>query len=192
MCSCVSTDKQDSTDTTYVPPTDTKTVDTSKKPEVILIEEPTVVVTQEPVVVSEEYTRSVGNLANGEITTEMFNTDKEDILKIISELSAIMKSKDYNTWLRYLTPESIEYWSTPRNLAAVSQRLPIKNYKLKDFQDYFEKVFILSRINRVVDEIRYDSKDKIKAVQFLPEQDIIYYNFEKRDGNWLLKLDTSS
>lgn len=142
--------------------------------------------------ITDEYARSVSNLSNGTISTKEFNQDKEEILKIISELSAIMKTKDYNTWLRYLTSDSITFGNNPKNLAAISQRLPIKNYRLQNFQDYFEKVFIPSRMNRVVDEIRYESKEKIKAVQFLPEQDIIYYNFEKHDGKWLLQLDTSS
>lgn len=139
----------------------------------------------------QEYSRSVTDLGI-EVSKETFNEDKSEILEIIEKLSGIMKHKDYAAWLNYLTPESITFWSNQQNLAIVSQRLPIKNYRLKNLQDYFEKVFIPSRIGRVVDEIRYVSTTKVKAVQYTEEQDIIYYYFEKIDGRWYLHLDTST
>lgn len=147
----------------------------------------------EPVISKEdqEYSRSVTDLGI-EVSKETFNTDKSEILEIIEKLSGIMKHKDYAAWLNYLTPESKTFWSNQQNLAIVSQRLPIKNYRLKNLQDYFEKVFIPSRIGRVVDEIRYVSTTKVKAVQYTEEQDIIYYYFEKIDGRWYLHLDTST
>jgi len=155
--------------------------------------EPIPDVIPEPVISKEdqEYSRSVTDLGI-EVSKETFNEDKSEILEIIEKLSGIMKHKDYAAWLNYLTPESKAFWSNQQNLAIVSQRLPIKNYRLKNLQDYFEKVFIPSRIGRVVDEIRYVSTTKVKAVQYTEEQDIIYYYFEKIDGRWYLHLDTST
>ena len=155
--------------------------------------EPIPEVVPEPVISKEdqEYSRSVTDLGI-EVSKETFNEDKSEILEIIEKLSGIMKHKDYAAWLNYLTPESKTFWSNQQNLAIVSQRLPIKNYRLKNLQDYFEKVFIPSRIGRVVDEIRYVSTTKVKAVQYTEEQDIIYYYFEKIDGRWYLHLDTST
>lgn len=139
----------------------------------------------------QEYSRSVTDLGV-DISKETFSEDKAEILQIIEKLSAIMKYKDYASWLNYLTQESREFWSNQQNLAIVSQRLPIKNYRLKNLQDYFEKVFIPSRIGRVVDEIRYVSTTKVKAVQYTEEQDIIYYYFEKINDRWYLHLDTTT
>ena len=155
--------------------------------------EPIPEVVPEPVISKEdqEYSRSVTDLGI-EVSKETFNEDKSEILEIIEKLSGIMKHKDYAAWLNYLTPESKTFWSNQQNLAIVSQRLPIKNYRLKNLQDYFEKVFIPSRIGRVVDEIRYVSTIKVKAVQYTEEQDIIYYYFEKIDGRWYLHLDTTT
>lgn len=155
--------------------------------------EPIPEVVPEPVISKEdqEYSRSVTDLGI-EVSKETFNEDKSEILEIIEKLSGIMKHKDYAAWLNYLTPESKTFWSNQQNLAIVSQRLPIKNYRLKNLQDYFEKVFIPSRIGRVVDEIRYVSTTKVKAVQYTEEQDIIYYYFEKIDGRWYLHLDTTT
>lgn len=137
-----------------------------------------------------EYNRSVADLGVS-VSKETFSEDKSEILAIIEKLSGIMKNKDYASWLNYLTPESKSFWSNQKNLELVSQRLPIKNYRLKNLQDYFEKVFIPSRLNRVVDEIRYLSPTKVKAVQYTEQQDIIYYFFEKIDGRWYLHLDTT-
>lgn len=138
-----------------------------------------------------EYERSV-NSADDAISIETFTDDKAEILKIIEQLARIMKTKDYSTWLKYVTPESIDFWSNPQNLIEISAKLPIKNYRLKNLKDYFEKVFIPSRQGRVVNEIRYISKTHIKAVQSTETQDIIYYYFEKIDGTWLLQLDTNT
>lgn len=163
-----------------------------ENPETEVVVQPEEII-PEPVISKEdqEYSRSVTDLGI-EVSKETFNTDKSEILEIIEKLSGIMKHKDYAAWLNYLTTESKTFWSNQQNLAIVSQRLPIKNYRLKNLQDYFEKVFIPSRIGRVVDEIRYVSTTKVKAVQYTEEQDIIYYYFEKIDGRWYLHLDTTT
>lgn len=142
-----------------------------------------------------EYERSVSALASEGIiiSAETFASDKQEILKIIADLSDIIKTKDYNKWVGYLTPESVEYWSNQKNLSELSLRLYSNyNYKLKNLKEYFEKFFIPSRKGRVVDEIRYVTPTVVKAVQYKDDQDIIYYFFEKRGDEWLLKLDTLS
>ena len=176
--------------------TSDKETEPTSKVEQVVISEPEIKEAELPKPVEippedHEYNRSVSNL-DGNISKATFEEDKAEILEIIEKLSAIMKHKDYAAWLNYLTPESITFWSNQQNLALVSQRLPIKNYRLKNLQDYFEKVFIPSRIGRVVDEIRYISTTKVKAVQYTEEQDIIYYYFEKIDGRWFLHLDTTT
>ena len=62
--------------------------------------------------------------------------------------------------------------------------------QLKTLEDYFNWVFRLSRQNARVDEIRYISSKLVKAVQVSGNQDIIYYQFEKQNGRWLVSLDT--
>ena len=114
-------------------------------------------------------------------------------MNIISELDIIMTNRDYSGWLGYLSQDSILYWRNSANLASVSNRLPIKGLKLKNLEDYFRFVFIQSRMNKSVDEIRYVSSKLVKAVQVrkYPDhiEDVIYYTFEKFNGKWLLVLD---
>ena len=168
--SCSSTKEE-----TITQPEEPAIIDEIKLPEIIEtpIEEP--IIEEIPAIPEEdqEYSRAIEN-SGLDISKETFEIDKSEILSIIAKLDAIMKHRDYASWLNYLTDESRTFWSNQKNLAVVSQRLPIKNYRLKDLKDYFEKVFIPSRIGRVVDEIRYISPTKVKAVQYTKEQDIIY------------------
>ncbi|MDE5580230.1 MAG: hypothetical protein K2J68_05265 [Treponemataceae bacterium] len=140
-----------------------------------------------------EYRRSVGTEKN--ISLDTFNADKAAIVKKITELNAIMAKRDYNSWLKYIDPESQKYWSTPANLAKASEKLPknVKGLKLRTLQDYFIYVFIPSRNGRTIDEIRYNSADSIRAVQVSKNEDgtnriVVYYNFVRQDGDWKVYL----
>lgn len=141
--------------------------------------------------VDDEYTRSVKAIETGEvISPDTFAEDKKAILETIEELDWIMKNKDYNSWLNYVTPQSIDYWKQKSHLQAVSARLPGNRIQLKTLEDYFNWVFRLSRQNARVDEIRYISSKLVKAVQVDGNKDTIYYQFEKQNGKWLISLDT--
>lgn len=152
-------------------------------------DEPTLTLAIEEV--DDEYTRSVKAIETNEvITPDTFAEDKKAILQTIAELDLIMKNKDYNSWLGYVTPQSIDYWKQKSHLQAVSARLPGNRIQLKTLEDYFNWVFRLSRQNARVDEIRYISSKLVKAVQVDGNKDTIYYQFEKQNGRWLVSLDT--
>ena len=154
-------------------------------------DEPTLTLTIEDEA-NDEYTRSIKAIETNEvITPDKFAEDKKAILETIKELDLIMKNKDYNSWLNYVTPQSMDYWKQKPHLQAVSARLPGNKIQLKTLEDYFNWVFRLSRQNARVDEIRYISSKLVKAVQVSGNQDIIYYQFEKQNGKWLISLDTN-
>lgn len=147
---------------------------------------------EEPPVSEEakEYQRSVSTLGDKAISIDAFQEDKKDIMNIIDDLNDVMKNKDYNTWLNYISDGSKEYWSNPANLASVANRLPIKGIKIKSLRDYFIFVFIPSRANSKVEEIRYISPVLVKAVEPKENEDLIYYIFEKsKNDGWKIKLD---
>lgn len=137
--------------------------------------------------VDPEYARSIGSLS-GEISYDTFQSDKTDILAIIAQLDTSMRNRDYGKWREYLTPASISYWSSRVNLQVLAARLPDTEVSLRSLGDYFTYMFIPSRIGRSVNEIRYISPTEIKAVQVQNEKDIIYYEFTKIDGVWLVTL----
>lgn len=132
-----------------------------------------------------EYSRSTQEV---DVSRDVFSFDKNSILTVISRLSEVMEEYNYEEWLKYIDPASIKYWSNKYNLAQASKRLPIKGQVLNNLNDYFRFVFVPSRRGRDVDEIRYISLDQIKAVQMRGDQDIVYYNFIKVNGKWMVKL----
>ena len=137
-----------------------------------------------------EYARSVSNLS-GKISKDTFIEDKKDIMQTIDELNDIIKRRDYEAWLTYVSPSSKQYWTNPKNLAAVANRLPVKGITIRSMRDYFLYVFIPARQNSKVEEIRYVSPTVTKAVEPKEDEDLIFYLFEKAsNGDWLLKLDT--
>lgn len=134
----------------------------------------------------DEYRRSINDI---EVSKEEFNYDKTAILHIIEELSTIMETKDFKNWLNYIEPSSKKYYSNITNLKKAQKKLPNKGIALNNIEDYFKYVFIPSRKRSRVDEIRYISKDSIKAVQVKDDKSIVvYYYFTKVDGKWLVHL----
>lgn len=134
--------------------------------------------------IDDEFGRSTQGV---KITREEFNADKNEILQTIKELSVIMTDYDFNSWMKYIDPESLRYWSNPRNLLNASKRLPSKT-RLSNLNDYFRYVFVPSRKGRSVEEIRYISRDSVKAVQPMQDRDIVYYNFVRRNGKWMVNI----
>lgn len=176
-------------------------VSTPEVKDEVVVAEPTVVVKEQPAIVSEpeviivpepeqEYKRSIGELTETEVSFDAFQKDKTEILDIIKKLDRIMKTRDYLSWRKYVSPESLRYWSNKLNLKIIESKLPDKNITLKTVGDYFGSVFIPSRINREVTEIRYNSLTSVKAVEVDGDKDIIYYEFEKIGEKWLIKLPT--
>ncbi len=134
--------------------------------------------------IDDEFGRSTQGV---KITRAEFNADKNEILQTIRELSVIMTDYDFNAWMKYIDPESLRYWSNPRNLLNASKRLPSKT-RLSHLNDYFRYVFVPSRKGRSVEEIRYISRDSVKAVQPMQDRDVVYYNFVRRNGKWMVNI----
>lgn len=134
----------------------------------------------------DEYKRSTKEVSN--VSYEEFQNDKKIILQKIEELSEIMQNYNFNEWVKYIDDGSIDYWSTSTNLTKASKRLPIKGLRLRTLQDYFKHVFIPARKNRKVEEIRYIDKSNIKAVQVKDDTDVVFYNFKKINGDWIVIL----
>ncbi len=137
-----------------------------------------------------EYEKSLGSLASSAISKEMFEEDKAVILQKVEELDLIMRQKNYKKWVTYLDDESIKYWQTKSNLQNISSKLPIKGLKLTSLEDYFNYVFIGSRVGKSVDQIRYVTDTYVNAVQERDGKDIVYYTFRKVNGEWKVHLRT--
>ena len=139
----------------------------------------------------EEYLRSTKALSAEELVTkDEFTEDKAEILRIIKELQKVMEKEDVEDWLSYVDKDSKTFYSNPSNIRKVQKKLPNKTVILNGIGDYFKYVFIPSRKNREITEIRYISKTNTKAVQVKDDGSItIYYQFIKINGRWYVQLD---
>jgi len=132
-----------------------------------------------------EYSRSVGNL---DISKDTFEADKKEIMKMISELSKIMKDRNYPSWLKYTDEETKVYWSKKSTLLKAQKRMPVKGIQLKTLEDYFKYIFVPARQQSSISEIRYESSTLVKAVEVQDDADIVYYYFKKIDGKWFIHI----
>ena len=139
----------------------------------------------------EEYLRSTQALSAEELVTkDEFAEDKAEILRIIKELQKVMEKEDTEAWLNYVDKDSKNFYSNPVNIRKVNKKLPNKAIVLNGIGDYFKYVFIPSRKNREITEIRYISKTNTKAVQVNDDGSITrYYQFIKVNGKWYVQLD---
>ena len=139
----------------------------------------------------EEYLRSTQALSAEELVTkDEFTEDKAEILRIIKELQKVMEKEDVEAWLKYVDKDSKNFYSNPANIRKVQKKLPNKAIVLNGIGDYFKYVFIPSRKNREITEIRYISKTNTKAVQVNDDHSITrYYQFIKVNGKWYVQLD---
>lgn len=140
----------------------------------------------------DEYSRSTTALSpNDLVTREEFADDKATILKLIEELKVIMNKGNVQDWLKYIDQDSIKYYSTPANIRKAQKKLPDKTIQLKGIGDYFKHVFIPARKRSEVKEIRYISKNEIKAVDVKEDGSIIvYYQFVKINNKWYVHIPT--
>ena len=101
-----------------------------------------------------------------------------------------MEKEDVEAWLKYVDKDSKTFYSNPANIRKVNKKLPNKAIVLNGIGDYFKYVFIPSRKNREITEIRYISKTNTKAVQVNEDDSITrYYQFIKVNGKWYVQLD---
>lgn len=189
-CKSTTVEQPAQTETPAIKEAPAPAVETPQKSEepAPIAEEPTPVIEEQPAE-DDEYSRSVGDV---QVSRDTFLDDKEKIIQIIKELDTIMKNLDYNSWLGYVEPASIDYWKLRRNLQKAEKRLPVKGIRLNDLNDYFKQVFVPARKGREVSEIRYISDSYIKAVQVRENQgDIVYYYFNKINNKWMIHLPTN-
>lgn len=162
--------------------------------DVVEIEDDVELINEEVTVVEaddDEYIRSTQALSAEELVTkDEFAEDKAEILRIIKELQKVMEKEDVEDWLTYVDKDSKNFYSNPANIRKVNKKLPNKAIILNGIGDYFKYVFIPSRKNREITEIRYISKVNTKAVQVNEDGTITrYYQFIKVNGKWYVQLD---
>jgi len=121
------------------------------------------------------------------ISQEVFDTTKGEVQALIEKLNQIIRNKDYESWVQYLSPGYRAVLSDSDFLKNVSESSRLKNQKivLKNLEDYFLYVVVPSRANDRVDDIEFISKNRVKAYTITNKgQRLRLYELEKTAGNW--------
>jgi hypothetical protein len=121
------------------------------------------------------------------ITKETFDHTKTEMQLVVEDLNKITYSRDYKRWLEYLSDEYVSTFSDPENLKRVSTSLPTKGIQLKDLKDYFVYVFVPSRQNMRVDDIKFVSPTRVYVIMELsPQSPAAIYILERAKDGWKL------
>lgn len=123
------------------------------------------------------------------ITKETFDSTKTEIELVVEDLNKITISRDYQKWLQYLSLEYRRFYSSPIVLKEVSDSLPVKGIQLNNLKDYFNFVFVPSRQNMRVDDIKFVSSTRVYVImEIAPGSPAAIYILEKTKEGWNLVL----
>ena len=177
--------------TTLAPPPETTPPSEEPPSEELPLEEPP---PEEPLIASQGFDPN-------NISTELYETTKTEIQDIIQRLDNIIRARNYNAWLEYISESYLEEISSHEFLEARTEELyrrdqlvaaamgrnpnTVEKKMLKDLRDYFDSVVVPSRANDRVDDIDFISETKVRAYTVNNRGTrLILYDLEIIDGTW--------
>ena len=123
----------------------------------------------------------------GSITQEEYDSVKFDIQQLVEELNSIIRSRNFNSWLTYLSQEyrarvhSRDLWED------TMQRAPIFRGRINSARDYFNLIIVPSRANDRVDDIDFLSEQRVRAYTVNEHrQGMILYDLEFIGNRWMI------
>ncbi|MGP1439598.1 MAG: hypothetical protein ACTTJ3_02525 [Treponema sp.] len=120
------------------------------------------------------------------ITKKHYNDTMEEIKIVVEGLNKTTASKNYATWLTYLSDQYKTTYSNPSVLKTTSDTLPVKGLKLHNLKDFFNYVFVPSRQKIKVDDIKFLSPIKVNVIMITKGKELLVYNLEKINEKWLI------
>ena len=135
------------------------------------------------------------------ITEEKFAAAKADVQALIGDLNRIIKAKNYNAWISYLSASYLEEISSQSFLEEKTEELykrdlivatnlgrdpkRVSKKILKTPKDYFDNVVVPSRSNDRMDDIAFVSENRVKAYTMDNRgQRLVLYDLEIIDNKW--------
>jgi hypothetical protein len=120
------------------------------------------------------------------VTREEKEAVRVDVSNFINELNGIIKRKDYNSWVKFLTPNYQRQLSSPENLALASKADRLRNRRivLKSLYDYFINVVVPSRDNVRADDIDFIDENTVKVFMVNGGQRLRAYELVRSDDSW--------
>ena len=122
------------------------------------------------------------------VSQEVYDATKIDIQQLVQDLNGIIRARNYNRWLTYLTDSYRERIGSREFLEDIRSRYPAFRGRLNSAQDYFNLVVVPSRANDHVDDIEFVTENHVVAYTIdSHNQRLILYNLVDVNGVW--KID---
>jgi len=121
------------------------------------------------------------------ISQEEKDTAKIEIQRLIQELNGIIRAKNYNAWVPYLDTDYFAIISSAEYLDRISKSAVLVKQKivLKSARDYFNYVVVPSRTNDRVDDIEFESQNRVKAYTINNKGERLrLYDLERTGNEW--------
>jgi hypothetical protein len=122
------------------------------------------------------------------VTEEIFTKTFDEIETFINNLNEIIHSKDYETWISYLSEDYIRRTSDETFLKAQSETpvLQKHNIKLENLRDYFEYVVVPSRSRTQLDDIEIIDEEHVKAISVVNDTRGLLYLLVRENDSWFI------
>ena len=125
----------------------------------------------------------------GTISKEAYDNTKFEIQHLIEDLNKIIRARNYNSWLTYLSEDYRREINSKEFRDDLVEKFPAFRGRINNARDYFTNVVVPSRANDHVDDIEFVSENRVKAYTIFITRDnqrqrVILYNLELIDGKW--------
>ena len=120
------------------------------------------------------------------VTEELYRRTFDEIAGVIAELDRVIRERDYNAWVAWLSREYIARTSSGEFLdeASKSSRLSARKIVLQSLEDYFVNVVVQSRLQTALDQILFVDEANVKAMTVVNGESYILYWLVREDGRW--------
>lgn len=143
--------------------------------------------TEEPPVAPEEPPAPQENFI---VTEEIYTKTFAEIEAFIKSLNTIVRNKDYENWVTFLTDEYKAKTGDPEYLKEQSEQPILKqnNIVLNSLKDYFYHVVVPSRSQARLDDIEFMNENKIKAISIIRNTRGVLYLLVRVNDKWLIDV----
>jgi hypothetical protein len=124
------------------------------------------------------------------VTKDVYAQTFSEVQTLIASLNEIIRMKNYEAWLKALSPEYIAATDNAEFLRAASEEAALKSNHivLKTLRDYFLYVVVPSRSLAVLSEISFIDADRVKAITIIDGTPVILYKLVKKNAKWMVGI----
>lgn len=122
------------------------------------------------------------------VTQDIYAQTFSEVEAFISVLNELIREKNYDEWIRFLSADYMALTSSPEFLREASQSsILVKNrIVLKDLRDYFLYVVVPSRSQAVLSDISFIDEKHVKAITVIDGKPVILYMLVKEEARWMV------